>query len=75
MPKTCERPEVIQVAKYLKRRPNRWVPREEIGAKFGIKNKRMCSILTSLSEVYPQIAEEDRWDGRKRVHLMWVRED
>lgn len=72
MPAVSDRPAVYKVAEYLRARPNQWVQRQEIGRKIGYYSKSMQSLLVTVCEMYPCIAEEDRHDGAKQVRLMWV---
>lgn len=72
MPAVCNRPKVYEVADYLRARPNQWVDRKEIGKHLGIFSKDMESLLVTVGDLFPCIAEEDKHDGTKRVRLMWM---
>ena len=63
---------VYKVAEYLRARPNQWVQRKEIGQTIGYYSKSMESLLVTVCDLFPCIAEEDRYDGRKQVRLMWM---
>jgi hypothetical protein len=72
MPAVCNRPQVYAVAEYLRERPNQWVYRREIGKHLGLFSKDMESLLVTVCDLFPCIAEQDKYDGPKQVQLMWV---
>lgn len=71
MPAPVERPSVYKIAEYLRERPNEWVERKEISGMLGIYSKDMESLMVTVCDLFPFIAEEDKYDGVKRVRLMW----
>lgn len=72
MPAVCNRPQVYAVADYLRARPNKWVARKDIGKQLGLFSKNMESILVTVCDLFPCIAEQDRHDGLTQVQLMWM---
>lgn len=66
MPKQLERPEVRQIADYLRERANQEIPRRFVGRALGIRPEQFSSLLTAIAEHYPQIGESD--DNK----LVWV---
>lgn len=52
-------PYVHGIAHYLRQRSNQEIPRRVVGREFGLNSSRIPSVLTAVTELYPQIGESD----------------